>query len=122
MYDKEFVREIIGLIEESLETILKRTIHISCVNDFLKTESNVILLDSVCMKLVAIGESIKNIDKITGKELLINYPAVNWKDIMGMRDIIVHHYFDIDADIVYYTLRTDIPLLLEVLERIKADL
>ncbi len=74
------------------------------------------------MKLVAIGESIKNIDKITGKELLINYPAVNWKDIMGMRDIIVHHYFDIDADIVYYTLRTDIPLLLEVLERIKADL
>ncbi len=58
MYDKEFVREIIGLIEESLETILKRTIHISCVNDFLKTESNVILLDSVCMKLIAIGESI----------------------------------------------------------------
>ena len=46
-----------------------------------------------------VGEAIKNLDKITNKELLLKYPAVNWKDIKGMRDIIVHHYFDIDASI-----------------------
>ena len=58
------------------------------VHDFLDTENGVILLDSVCMKLIAVGESVKNLDKIMDKELLVNYPAVNWKDVMGMRDII----------------------------------
>ena len=86
------------------------------------TENGVILLDSVCMKLIAVGESVKNLDKITDKELLVNYPAVNWKDVMGMRDIIVHHYFDVDPDVVLQTLREDIPLLLGVLKDIESDL
>ena len=68
-----------------------------------------ILLDSVCMKLVAVGEAIKNLDKITNKELLLKYPAVNWKDIKGMRDIIVHHYFDIDASVILYSLQKEVP-------------
>lgn len=122
MYDKELVKEIILLIEETLETLLKRTSGISSVHDFLDTENGVILLDSVCMKLIAVGESVKNLDKITGKEVLGRYPAVNWKDVMGMRDIIVHHYFDVDPDVVLQTLREDIPLLLKVLKDIKSDL
>ena len=41
---------------------------------------------------------------------------------MGMRDIIVHHYFDVDPDVVLQTLREDIPLLLGVLKDIESDL
>ena len=82
MYDKELVRETIQLLEKTLEILLKRVSGITSVHD------GVILLDSVCMKLIAVGESVKNLDKITDKELLVNYPAVNWKDVMGMRDII----------------------------------
>ena len=74
------------------------------------------------MKLVAVGESVKNLDKITNKSLLENYPEINWKDIMGMRDIIVHHYFDIDATIVVATLRNEIPKLYRVIELIIEDL
>ncbi len=88
MYDKELVRETIQLLEKTLEILLKRVSGITSVHDFLDTENGVILLDSVCMKLIAVGESVKNLDKITDKELLVNYPAVNWKDVMGMRDII----------------------------------
>ena len=84
MYDKELVRETIQLLEKTLEILLKRVSGITSVHDFLDTENGVILLDSVCMKLIAVGESVKNLDK----ELLVNYPAVNWKDVMGMRDII----------------------------------
>ena len=116
MYDKELVRETIQLLEKTLEILLKRVSGITSVHDFLDTENGVILLDSVCMKLIAVGESVKNLDKITDKELLVNYPAVNWKDVMGMRDIIVHHYFDVDPDVVLQTLREDIPLLLGVLK------
>lgn len=122
MYDKELAKEVILLIEETLETILRRTSNIYTIKDFLGTESGVILLDSVCMKLIAIGESVKNLDKITNKELLSGYSGVNWKDIMGMRDIIVHHYFDVDPDVVLLTLREDIPLLLNALQAIKNDL
>ena len=122
MYDKELVRETIQLLEKTLEILLKRVSGITSVHDFLDTENGVILLDSVCMKLIAVGESVKNLDKITDKESLVNYPAVNWKDVMGMRDIIVHHYFDVDPDVVLQTLREDIPLLLGVLKDIESDL
>jgi len=39
-----------------------------------------------------------------------------------MRDIIVHHYFDVDAEVIFKTLREDIPLLRAILMKIKDDL
>jgi uncharacterized protein with HEPN domain len=53
------------------------------------------------MKLIAIGESLKNLDKITDNSLLPRYPDIDWKKIKGMRDIISHHYFDVDSDLIY---------------------
>lgn len=87
--------------------------------DFLQSDTGMILLDSICMKLVAVGESIKNLDKITDKRLLPTYQHINWKDVMGMRDIIVHHYFDIDADEIFKTLKEDIPQLLVALHELR---
>lgn len=60
---------ILELIEASLQEVLKRSERISEADDFLTSESGVILLDSICMKLSAVGESIKNLDKI----LSLNY-------------------------------------------------
>jgi putative toxin-antitoxin system, antitoxin component len=37
---------------------------------------------------------------------------------MGMRDIIVHHYFEIDADVIFNTVKENVPLLMEVLKQI----
>ena len=45
-------------------------------------------LDGVCMKLIFIGESVKNIYKKTQGTLLGNYPEVPWKDVMKQRDLI----------------------------------
>ena len=122
MFDKELVLDIISIIEDVLKTIQKRTESITSSSDFLCSDSGMILLDSVCMKLVAVGESIKNIDKITNKQLFRDYPNINWRDVMGMRDIIVHHCFDIDADEIYKTLKEDIPLLLIALQEIQLNL
>jgi uncharacterized protein with HEPN domain len=54
------------------------------------------------MLFIAIGESLKNIDKITGGELLASYPEIDWKGAMGFRDVVAHQYFDIDAEQVYW--------------------
>ena len=69
------------------------------------------------MKLTAIGESIKNLDKITNKELLVKYPEIPWKNVMGIRDIIVHHYFDVDADEIFRICKEDLPQLYEIIIR-----
>ncbi len=122
MFDRELAYGILCLIIENLETIQKRTGAVKSPDDFTSLDSGMILLDSVCMKLVAVGESIKNLDKITNKKLLIQYSQIKWKQVMGMRDIIVHHYFDVDAEEIYKTIKEDIPLLLSVLNEIKNNL
>jgi len=122
MFDKEMAYNLVCLLTDNLVTIQKRTKGIQSPDDFVSSESGMILLDSVCMKLVAVGETLKNLDKVTHKELLCQYSQINWKQAMGMRDIIVHHYFDVDAEAIYKTLKEDIPLVLSVLEKIKKHL
>jgi uncharacterized protein with HEPN domain len=80
-------------------------------DDFLKNERNLEKLDSICMQLIALGESIKNLDKITKKSLLKYYPDFEWTKAMGMRDILSHHYFDLNNDIVFDVCQNEIPKL-----------
>ena len=49
------------------------------------------------MLLIAIGESLKNLDKTTDGLLLPTYPSIPWKNVKGLRDIIAHHYFPMDG-------------------------
>lgn len=122
MYNKLLTIHTLGLISDSLEIISKRCAHIITIDDFLLSDSGMTILDSICMKLTAIGESIKNLDKITNKELLVKYPEIPWKNVMGIRDIIVHHYFDVDADEIFRICKKDIPQLQQVIDKIKNDL
>lgn len=126
MCDKsgELNARIVHLLEriaEQLEIIMGRCHNIHCVDDFLDSPEGMSLLDGVCMKLIAIGESIKNLDKLTGRNLLINYPQISWREVMGMRDIIVHHYFEIDADVIFATVRENVPQLLDMIQQMKED-
>lgn len=113
--DKELVLHILQKIQEAIETIQKRTINIHCGDDFALSPSGMEKLDAACMLLIAIGESVKNLDKVTGSRLLPTYPSVPWKQVMGMRDIIAHHYFDVDADVVYQVIHDDLNPLLDAI-------
>jgi uncharacterized protein with HEPN domain len=73
------------------------------------------------MQLIAIGESLKNLDKVAGTELLGRYPQIDWKSAKGMRDIISHHYFDLDAEAVYNVCKTNLPEMKMVLQKIIED-
>jgi len=79
-------------------------------------------LDALCMQLIAIGESVRNLDKISNHTLLINYPQVEWKRVMGMRDVISHHYFDMDAEVVFTVCKERIPEMHTVIQQILTDL
>ena len=122
MYDTSLIRDALDNINDCLHEVSEWTSHISTVDDFVTSMNGMILLNAVCMKLFAIGEEIKNIDKRTNNTFLRSYPIIDWRKVMGMRDIIAHHYFEIDADVVVQTLLTDIPALQEVVQQMKSDL
>lgn len=122
MSEKVLILHTLKKIRESLDIVLERTGNITSVDDFLQSPSGVMLLDSVCMKLIAIGESVKNLDKLIRRNLLLEYPEIPWKNVMGVRDIIVHHYFDVDADEIFRICMEDIPVLKQVVCRIMNDL
>ena len=73
-------------------------------------------LAASCMLIEAIGESIKQIDKITEGNLLAKRPEIPWKDVIGIRNHIAHGYFDIDGDMVIDVVKNDLDSLLEAIE------
>ncbi len=122
MYDKELVLEILKQIENSINIVLKRFSAINKPDDFVNTEEGLEKLDSICMQLIAIGESLKQIDKITERKLLSNYPQIEWDKVKKMRDVIAHHYFDIDEEIVFIVCQKYLPLMLKTIRKIIKEL
>lgn len=119
---KERVIRILEQVEWAVGTLQERTRCIMSPDDFLLSPGGMEKLDAACMLLIAIGESFKNIDKITDKKLLTSYPVIPWRDVIGLRDIVAHHYFHIDADQIWHTIKEDLPSLLEALHFFKEKL
>jgi len=118
MFDADLVKEVLKQILNAASVIQKRFRSIKSPDDFLKSDRNLEKLDAICMQLIAIGESIKNLDKISNKLLLKKHPDFEWKKAMGMRDIISHHYFDLNNQVVFQVCKDEIPKLKKVLKRI----
>ncbi len=122
MSDLKLVLEILSRIEEAAKRVTRRFAKVDSSDAFLESEEGLEKLDAICMQLITIGESLKNLDKVTSRELLPKYPQVEWKGAMGIRDIITHHYFDLDAEAVYDACKQDIPVLTKTIAGMKADL
>ena len=80
------------------------------------------ILDAVCMQFIAIGESLKSLDKETDYKLLSQYPNIPWRKIKGLRDIIAHHYFNVDADMIIHIIRNELTPLKNTILQITDDL
>ena len=75
------------------------------------------LKDSTVRRLEIIGEAVKNIpDNFREK-----YPDISWRKIAGLRDIIIHAYFNIDLDITWEIIKKDLPDLKMKILKIKKD-
>ncbi|MBL8116378.1 MAG: DUF86 domain-containing protein [Anaerolineae bacterium] len=61
-----------------------------------------------------IGEAARNVSQ----SFQDAHPQIPWKPIMGIRHRIVHNYADVDDDVVWKTVSTDLPPLLEALSKI----
>ena len=94
----QMVYETLKNIETAITRLQERTVQIHTVDDFLLSPFGMEKLDAACMVIIALGEAVNTLNKLTDKELLPMYPSIDWKKVMGARDIMAHHYFEVDAD------------------------
>ena len=114
--NKSIALDILYDILSAIERIQERTKGIHSADDFMLSPEGMTLLDATCMLLIAVGESLKNLDKVTDGKLLPTYPAIPWKQVKGLRDIIAHHYFDVDAGQIYWILSNELTPLQTALQ------
>ncbi len=65
-----------------------------------------------CIEII--GEAAARISESTRVKL----PQIPWTQMIGMRNRLVHVYFDVDRDLVWDTIIIDLPLLIEQLEKV----
>lgn len=122
MHDEELLYYSLKRIATTIERIINNSKEIGDSEYYLLSPAGMERLESTCMLILAIGESVKGIDKMTNKQLLLKYPQVDWKGVMGIRDIIAHHYFDIDESIVFDVVKNKLPGMLETINQIIDEL
>ena len=103
----EHILDAINLIEDYINNKKK--------SDFLEFKQ---LQDSVIRRIEIIGEAIKNIPS----DFKEYHKSIPWKEITGMRDILIHQYFGVDLELTWEVIKTDIPNLKKQIISIKNEL
>jgi uncharacterized protein with HEPN domain len=122
MYERENILERLVGIQNALERIPRRFSTIKIAEDFEKNEDGRDRLDAICMSLIAIGEAFKQIDAKTEGDFLRKYPDVEWRGVIGVRNVIAHGYFDIDVEQVFDICKKDIPAIIVTVRQMIDDL
>jgi uncharacterized protein with HEPN domain len=69
---------------------------------------------AVAFELTTIGEAVRAIPQ----EIQDKYSEIPWGEIKGIRNVLIHEYFRLDEEILWKTVKDDIPALIEMLEKI----
>lgn len=107
----ELAVSLVNQLLQALERIERRFGKISSFAEFVESEEGREKLDGICMQLIAVGEGLKKLETIGGNALFLRHPEIEWKKAMAMRDILSHHYFEVNPEIVYNTCKNKIPPL-----------
>jgi len=106
---KLFLKDIV----ENIELIKEFTSNINSLEDL---ESNKLILFAVLKAFENIGEATKNIPS----EIKEKYPYF-WKEISGLRDILVHHYWGVDMEIIWDIIENELDELENLTKKVLED-
>ena len=100
-------------LQDIVEAIKRIESYVQDTNRF-QFETDQMRFDAVVRNLEVIGESVKRVPDSIRK----NYPSVAWRKIAGLRDRLIHAYFDIDIDIIWDIVQSELPVLKSEIQRI----
>ena len=102
MHNKDFY--ILLSIIETIEKIIRYTHDYNTAEELYKNDRD---FDAAMMNFIVIGEAVGKLSD----ELKENNKQINWQKIYSFRNILAHHYFGINVDIVWQIILEDIPKL-----------
>jgi uncharacterized protein with HEPN domain len=103
---------------EHIAEEIKYLIHNSQALAYETFVYNETLKRSFVRALEVIGEATKNLPP----EFRKKYPEVQWKELAGLRDILIHQYFGIDYRSVWDVVKNKVPKLQEYIESILKEM
>jgi len=112
MYERaywDYVRDIAESIKDAQEFVQGYTFE-----DFRKDRKTVY---AVIRAIEVIGEAAKNIPE----SIRSKYPDIPWRDMAGMRDKLIHAYFGVDLEVLWKTIRQDLPALKGMISEMLAE-
>ena len=74
-------------------------------------------LKAVLYNLAVIGEAARKVPE----EITARYPAIPWREMGDMRNVVIHEYFGVDPKILWETIKNELPLMVSGLKGILAD-
>ena len=86
---------------------------ISSIEDYMKEKSEQDFIealetqDAVMRRLAVIGEAAKNIPM----SLREKHGNIDWKAIIGLKNVLVHEYFGVDISVIWHIIKDDLPKL-----------
>jgi uncharacterized protein with HEPN domain len=95
-------------IERAIRRILRYTDNISRAELEMNDEKT----SAILYQIAVIGEATKRLSH----EFRQQHPEIPWRDIAGMRDVLIHKYDQVDFDVIWDVVQTKLPELLTLLE------
>lgn len=93
---------------ETIEKIIRYTSNYHSAEELYQNDRD---FDAAMMNFIVIGEEVgKLTDELKSKNI-----QIDWQKIYSLRNIIAHHYFGINVDIVWQVIKNDLPKLKEEL-------
>jgi uncharacterized protein with HEPN domain len=121
MHDRSILLELFLEIQEAIRRIERRFSGINTAHDFICNDDGLDRLDAIAMMLVAIGENTQRLDKLIDQKLFEQYPDIDWVGIKGLRNILAHNYFNIDAEEIHRICSNEIQPFKNVIEKLRND-
>ncbi len=90
--------------------------NIKSSNEYLTSSEGAKLLAASCMLIEGIGEGVKRINQLTEGEMFKLRPEIPWEQVSGMRNHIAHGYFEIDEEVIFDTIKTELQPLKVAIE------